>query len=510
MDKRVVKNSVIMICLYAITKIAGFAKEMLMANYYGASMITDAYNVVMTMSSTFFEGITTAIVVGYLVVVTKETDENRINGITSRTISIFATAVFAISLIATVFARQTCSILAVGFDKETMDLTVQMARLVLPFSGLFVAKNVIGGYLQSKNSFWFTGAGNFIMNIVIILSIVLSFGNTNVLALGYSGATVIVWLVGWIAAGQKSFRFRYEIKFDDILNKVVKLAIPVFVTQTIVELNLIIDRNFASVLGSGMVSMFNYANKVYILFVAVFAQAFATAIFPDLSSIGEKSGEKFRAMVRQALEMISLVMVPVAFFVIAKAQDIVEIVFLRGAFQQSDADITAKILCIYALAIPAVALTEILSKCFYAVSKAKEPMWAGVTALVINIAGNFLFIWLWGYIGLAISTVVSTWSLVLILMFFLIKGIERFETLVMMTNMAKIFMASTTGLGVVLLIDYWVTFPVSSIYGKIVFIGVEFLVLMVLYLIMAYVMRLPYVKEFLKTGKKLIEKVKIK
>ena len=64
MEKRVVKNSVIMICLYAITKIAGFAKEMLMANYYGASMVTDAYNVVVTMSSTFFEGITTAIVVG--------------------------------------------------------------------------------------------------------------------------------------------------------------------------------------------------------------------------------------------------------------------------------------------------------------------------------------------------------------------------------------------------------------------------------------------------------------
>lgn len=510
MEKRVVKNSVIMICLYAITKIAGFAKEMLMANYYGASMITDAYNVVVTMSSTFFEGITTAIVVGYLVIVTKENDEEKVNGITSRVISVFATAVFIISLIATVFAKQTCSILAVGFDKETMDLTVHMARLILPFSALFVAKNVIGGYLQSKNIFWFTGAGNFIMNMVLILSIIISFGNTNVLALGYSAATVMVWLVGWIAARHQSFRFRYAIKWDDALKQTVKLAVPVFITQTIVELNLIIDRNFASVLGSGMVSMFNYANKVYVLFVAVFAQAFATAIFPDLSSIGAKSEEKFRHMVKQALEMIALVMVPVALFVTVKAQDIVEIVFLRGAFGQSDADITARILCIYALAIPAVALTEMLNKCFYAVSKAKEPMWAGVAALVMNVVGNFAFIWLWGYIGLAVSTVISTWGLVLILMTGLIKNIKKFEMGSLIKNILRILASSVIGCGVVWLMDRNITLSGGNILGKIALVAVEFLVLVVLYLVTAYLFRLSYVKDFIKIGKKLLNRVKIK
>ncbi len=509
MDKRVVKNSILMISLYGVTKVIGFVKEMLVANYYGATNITDAYNVVVTMSSTFFEGITTAVVVGYLVVVTNDRNKNKVNKITSQTISLFATLVFVISIMATIFAEQTCSVLAVGFDEKTMNLTVQMARMVLPFSALFVAKNVIGGYLQSKNIFWFTGASNLIMNLVLILSIVFSFGNSNILALGYSAATIIVWMVGWQVAKSNSFHFRYKLSWDSVMKEIVKLAIPVFITQTIVEFNLIVDRNFASILGTGMVSLFNYANKVYILFIAIFAQAFATAIFPDLSAAA-KSMEKFKSMVKQSLEIIILVLFPVALFVMIKAHDIIEIVFLRGAFSQTDANITAQILKIYALAIPAVALTEMLNKCYYALNKAKIPMMAGGIGLVINVISNFAFIKIWGYIGLAIATVISSWGIVATLTVKLTYELTKFPKKEIFKNIGKITSATLLGGIGIWLVELCINVTKVDTFLKILIVGVEFLILMGLYLLLTYMMRIPYIKNINKIVRKISERIKRK
>lgn len=411
MKNKIFKNSVILIALLVITKLSGFVKEMLVAQFYGASSITDAYNVVVSMSSILFEGFTVAICTAYISVVAKEKEnERKVCEITSSIMLLLWIVVFILSILAMIFAKYVCKVFAVGFDKETMDMTITMAKIVLPIASLFVIKGILGGYLQVKGSFWYTGIGTFVMNLILMISIICSNHNLYILAGGYVLAAVGVTILGILNAKIQKFKFTPKMTFkDNILKSIIFLALPIFISQSITDLNLLIDRNFASVLGTGMISVFNYANKLNVLFIAIFAQALATVIFPEFAMAAKDKSrrENFHVLLENAIKIALYVMIPIAAFVFFTADEIVDIAFFRGAFTKDNVRVTGNILQIYALTLPFMSCIEIYTKGYYALEDTKKPMIFSGFSLVVNILGNWLLVQFLGYRGLAVSTLVS-------------------------------------------------------------------------------------------------------
>lgn len=495
MKNSILKNSVILIGLLVITKLSGFVKEMLIAQFYGASNITDAYNVVVSMSAILFEGFTVAICAAYISVVTKEKeDERKVCEITSSVMSLLWIVVFILSILAMIFAQYVCKVFAVGFDKETMDMTITMARLVLPIASLFVIKGILGGYLQIKGSFWYTGIGTFVMNLILMGSIICSNYNLYILAGGYVLAAVGVTILGIINAKIQKFKFIPRIDFEDkAIKSIILLALPIFISQSITDLNLLIDRNFASVLGEGMISVFNYANKLNVLFIAIFAQAFATVIFPEFATAAKDrvKKEKFHELLDNAIKISVYVMIPIAAFVFFTADEIVDIAFFRGAFTKENVMVTGDILQIYALTLPFMSSIEIYTKGYYALEDTKKPMIFSTFSLLANIVGNWGLIQLFGYRGLAAATLFSVLLQVALLGLnyekcYRAKKLKGHFIHIMKCTCAVIPFMCLVFINNMIYSMEWI------FWGKLVVVGLEFVTAVVIYALITNIFGMPY------------------
>lgn len=472
--------------MLVITKLSGFVKEMLVAQFYGASSITDAYNVVVSMCSILFEGFTVSICTSYISVVSKERDDQeKVWRTTSNVMLLLWSIVFVLSILAAFFARPVCAIFAVGFDKATMDMTVAMARIVLPIASLFVIKGVLGGYLQVNGSFWYTGIGTCVMNIILIVSVCISKGSIYILAGGYTLAAVGVTVLGIVNAKMRHFQFVPKLKLqDETIKLIVRLSLPIFISQSITDLNLLIDRNFASVLGTGMISMFNYANKLNVLFIAIFAQAFATVIFPEFASLAANRDDKgkFYSLMRNALEITAYIMIPVAVFIGITSKEIVDLAFYRGAFTKSNVLTTGNILQIYAITLPFMSLTEIYTKGYYAIEDTKRPMFFSLVSLLTNIVLNFVLINIAGYRGLAFSTLLSVALQLILLSEIFEKGHK-----VGYVKHICIFSLKCICATIPFLVVFFINAKIYSLdwmyLYKVLLVGIEFIVLGILYLI---------------------------
>ena len=58
--------SIVMVVFSIISKISGFLREIVLAYFYGASNVTDAYFTATTISTTIFAGITVAVATSYI------------------------------------------------------------------------------------------------------------------------------------------------------------------------------------------------------------------------------------------------------------------------------------------------------------------------------------------------------------------------------------------------------------------------------------------------------------
>lgn len=504
MRKKMLQNVIVLISTLVLSKLSGFVKEILMAHLYGVSNITDAYNVVLSLYIILFEGFTIAVCTSYISVIMKEgKSHDKVLEITSNIIVVLWLIVFFLSILATIFAKNVCAVFAVGFNEQTMDMTISMAKIVLPFTSLYVIRGILGGYLQTQGSFWYTGIGMGIMNIVLMISIILSHNNIYILAGGYVLAIIVVTVLGVVAAYKKGFRFTFCIDIKNhTLKKITKLAVPIFVSQVIVDFNLLVDRNFASVLGEGMVSIFNYANKLNGLFIAIFSQTFATIIFPEFSAIAneEKVNENFLSLLERGIKTALYIMIPIALFVCVTSEEIVDVVFGRGAFSLENVLVTGGILQIYALTLPFMTLTEIYTKAYYAIGRAKIPMMHGGVALAANIILNFILVHYGGYKGLALATLLSVIIQVILLGNCFDKSNGGNIIRMLLRYMGKCILASIPVGFVQLINNYIFSFQYNFIY-KFALLGIEFLGFVGCYYIISIICKIDYTNNVEKIKK---------
>lgn len=448
MNKKIIASSSILIVFGILAKISGFFREITLAYYYGAGAITDAYLTATIVASTIFGGITLATGVAFIPVAMRTVPE-KINLLTSNVVNITAIMIMTLSFIVMLYTEQSARFFAVGFDPDTIKITADMIFIILPFYFTYAIGNVFSCYLQSKEMFLFVGISGVLSNIINICFFSVAGNNTKVLAIGFVLSLIIPALLAVFWAYQKGFRYIYILNFkDQNIKEIIKMSVPIFMGTLVLQLNTIVDRNFASTLGTGIVSAMQYANKLNVFFITLFVMSIATSIFPTLSQQANDDLPALKNTASGANNIILLFAIPVTVVILFLGNSIVELVFMRGAFSQESADITANALKIYALGLPALSLAEILNREFYALKDTKAPVVCSVASISTNIILNFLLVKPLGYMGLALATSIAAMVLALLLFYKLRKKIGEIGLRHLLINCSKMTLAAI-GMGIV-------------------------------------------------------------
>ena len=456
MNNKILKATSVLLLFSILTKICGFIRELVMAYYLGTSFVADSYITATGMIATIFSTITMAVGVAFLPALVKSKTEGKdISILTSNILNIVSLMIFGLSIVVCFFSQGIVQLFAIGFKGQALDTTVSIARIILPAYFLYTWKILSNSYLQGEGIFFYNGATTLAANIIIMGSFALWRGNTYILGLGYVFSLALPAIWGIYLIKRKGFRYTRQIAWrEDSNREIFKMAIPVFWGELVVQLNALVDRNFASLLGEGMISSFQYANKLSIFFLTFFVVSIATAAFPTLAEQSVDNGlHSFKRTAAKANNYILLLAVPISAAMAILAKPIIKLVFERGAFDAAATETTALVLAAYSLGIVGQSLSEIPNRQFYALGDSKSAVVCNIIGIITNIMLNLIFIKPLGYIGLALATSVANNIRCAALLYSLHRKIGHIGAKHLLGNLAKMIAASGLMAAIVLILN---------------------------------------------------------
>lgn len=408
------KSAVILMFITLISKITGFVRDIILAQSFGASMITDAYLTALNIPVVLFDGISSSLGTTYIPMffkIREEKGDKEVDKFTSNILNIAILLSIGITIIAIIFTPYIVKIFAIGFKGEEFILTVRFSRILI-FSMIFIAINgLVASYLIANGKFYISGLVTIPFNIFCIISIVIG-GLTN------SNSMVIGTLIAYIAQllFQLPFLFKAGYKHslkidlkDNNIRRILYLIFPVFVGSYANQINTVVNRTLASTLDSGSITALNYANKLNIFAVGILVISISTVMYPILSKLAsEKNIPQFKSTLLRSINIVIIVMLPIMIGMMILSVPIVKILFEEGSFDSHDTYLTSTALFYYSIGIVGFGIRDMISRAFYSLQDTKTPVKNAIIAVFVNIFCSIIFVKILGIGGLALSASISS------------------------------------------------------------------------------------------------------
>lgn len=396
-----------------ISKILGLLRDVILASGFGASVVSDAYIISTSIPSLLVGAVATAIMSTYIPVLNsalKESDEaaadfnNNAVGLSTIIVTIFLLIFF-------MFPDFIVSLFVLGFDNSNLELVINMTRITIYMSYFLVLISIFSSYLQNNGKFKATSFNGLIFNSISIIGILLSAKyNVMIMAytfvIGYFIATLQLYYQAYKNGLRIKLKFNYKNKY---IKKFIMLTIPVILNSMVWDINVVIDKTLTSTVGTGYVSGLNYSFKLINVANDIIAVSIATFIFPRISKLyhKDKISDLFNTLFH-SINLITILLIPISVGFIFFAESIVQILFMRGNFDEFALSITATSLRLYSLTLLTSGLNVIIYKYYNSVEENRIPAINAMISIIFNIVMNLIFIKPFGYKGIIFSTVLST------------------------------------------------------------------------------------------------------
>jgi len=510
MKDKAVKTISFMAVIILFAKFLGLFRETMIAGVFGQGNASDILNTATQIPLLFFD-MTLGVAIlstfvpvfnGYL----EKDGRERAEQFACNFISVVGLVSVIGVAIGMIFAKPILNIMVSGYAPEKIDETATLLRILFPsiiFTGIAY---IIVGILQSYGEFNVPSLISVVSNLIMI-GYLFIFGNK----LGLKGV-IISMLVAWMSQvffqlpslKKKGFKYSFSLNFkDEGIKKCALMAIPVLVSSWVNPLCSVINMAFGSHMAEGTVSGLNWAYKIYIIMVGVFAYAITNFIFPKLSRMTERE-EEFAETTRTSLSWVIFIITLIAGLFIALSEPVIRLVFERGEFTADNTRITATALFYYSFGMVGYAICEILNKSFYALSDGKTPMIASVIGVAINFVTAYLFTQTFqmGIGGLALAGAVSSIGIALILLYRINKKKRGTVTKTFVINTAKVILCGVIA-GIASNIVYnLVKFIGNGFFETVLQLGVSAIAGLIVYAIAGVVLRTEEIKLlFKKVGK---------
>lgn len=414
MSKSNKRNISIVMIITIISKCLGFVRDMVLANYYGTSDVTDAFFVSQTIPEFLFSLVVQAISVGFIpifMLIKENGGKEKANTFTNNILKLCILLSVALIVVVNIFAQEIVFIFASGFQGDKAALTIEFTRIIV-FSMVFrITVSVYSAFLNANGSFVKPALNGVVLDIVSIISIVISsVTKSTVLVYGIIFATFLQFVMLFTSVIEEKPLISISLKniIDDDVKKIIRMLLPVVLGVGSSQINVLADRTMASAI-PGAISSLNYANKTNNVVENIIILSLATVVFPLFSkNIAKNDRVSFKHNVQKSFDVVSFCMIPCAFFFFACSKEIISVVFARGAFGFNEIESTSIAMKYYSMGLVSLSYNIILTRALYALKKVSTVSCISCFSVALNILFNFFLKPLMGIGGLALATSIST------------------------------------------------------------------------------------------------------
>ena len=406
----------------SISRILGFIRDILIAQYLGVSMLSDAFFAAFRLPNffrrIFAEGAFNSAFVPIFIekLQNKKSDQDELLFVRN-IFSFLFYALLIFTILFQIFMPFFMEILFPGFftDPEKSSTLISLSRITIFYLIFISLVSLCSGILNSINKFAVPASAPIVLNLTLIASVFV-FGAiapnyAYALSWGVFAAGILQFLWVFIFTVKSGFLLYPQMpKFNTDAKKFFKKLIPGIIGGNVMQINLLVDSIFASMI-AGAVSYLYYADRINQLPLAMIGIAIGVALLPALSR-KIKSGENDGAIKLQnmALEVGLILVIPATLALTVLAYPIISSLFERGKFTSSESAFVAQALMFYSFGLPSYVLVKVMEPAFFSRGDTKTPMKIAFLCLAVNAALNAIFFFLeFGFVGIVLASVISTY-----------------------------------------------------------------------------------------------------
>lgn len=415
-----------------LSKPLGLLREIVIADFFGASKVTDAFFVSQILPNVFGTIIAGALISAFIPVFirVRETEgEGEAWSLTSKVFSLLTLVLILICLLIYFFAGPVTRVMAPGFGPSEQKLASWLLKFMIPTVFLGTLLGLFTAVLNSYQHFLLPAAAALLNNIFLISAVILLAAKSGIVSLiiGSIGAVACQFcIVGGGLFFKKPF-LRLSFKWrDPNLSMVFKMVIPIVVGSSAGLINLMVDRAIASGLPEASISALNYSSKIMGIPQGMFIANVATAIFPTLSlQVAKNALGDFKRSLSRSLLALWYIILPSTAGLVFLSNPIIATIYQHGAFTAEDTLLTSGTLIFYSLGLFAHGGNSLLGNAFVSLRDTITPMKMGFLVVAVNIILNLLFSKLMGASGIALATSISAFLNFTLLFLLLNKKVGR-------------------------------------------------------------------------------------
>lgn len=460
--KNLKKNTVVVMVVIIISKLIGMLRDVVLANYYGTSNVSDAYLIAVSVPTLLFYFIGHALSTSFLPIYNKvkhdKGDADALKYMNNLLcVSLLLCAVLVALLLA--FPQVIVKLFATGFDVETTNIASKMIRMCAPSLFFMAIINVWSGYLHAKENFVLPAAISLPRNVAIITSIIVSAScGINFLAIGLLVAYILELLFLLPSVFKNGYRPQLYVNLkDQEMKDTMVMVAPIIIGIGVSQINKIIDKSLASTIVVGGISALSYASIINNAVQEVLVTGIITILFADCAKlVAQEKHDDVKDKLSQTINVMQALLIPATAGVIILAEPIVKLVLMRGSFDESSLALTSGALKGYTIGLVFLAMRDALIKVLCAYKDTRATTITSSVAIVINIVLNLILSKVLGVMGLAIATSASTLCNCFMLYLILTKKMGNLGFKKMLSNILKVLLCTgIMGVLVYFMFNYW-------------------------------------------------------
>lgn len=466
--------------LTAVSRVFGFARDILLARVLGAGLAADAFQLAFTLPNTFrrlfAEG---AFSVAFVPLYSRALhgsdgepgSEAAAEKFADDVLSVFVWVLLAFTGLCMIAMPGIVWLLAREYAQVPgkFELSVFLSRMTFPYLGLVSLVAMLSGLLNARSRFGPGAAAPVLLNIVLISGILL--GNhlrgqsdddvvvVQVLAaaVSLSGVAQLAYL--WWETRRAGVRLKVKMpRLTPEVRKLGVLILPATFGAGIYQISQLVDTFFATSLPQGSLTLLKLADRLNQMPLGIVGIALGTAILPMLSR-HIHTGDQAEAQRLQgnAFEIATLLTLPAAAALAVCAPAFCAAFFVGGKFTSADGALMAQIVVALVAGLPAYVIVKVLNPGFFAREDTRTPVWTALVSLIFNVALNLYVVNRYGIVGLAGATAASA-SLNCLLLYVILhrRGWFRF-TAKLVSRIARQLIATAAMTGVL-----WYLMPLMA------------------------------------------------
>jgi len=408
--KRVFTNAALVGVLATAAKLAGAAKVMVTARFFGAGDQLDAFVIAFLLPAFFTDivaGSFGASFVPAFIRVRSNQGEAAARVFARTGLALVLSAMLAVSVLLAIGGRWVLPLLGSSFSAEKLQITTTLFLALILWIPMGACIATWRAVLNAHNAFALAAAAPLTTPLATIAFMYAGANRWSVYSLCWgtlAGVTVETLLLGWGVRRLGIPILPAWLGWTPEMSAIRAQYVPLLAGSMFAALCPLIDQAVAGSLGSGSVSALAYGTKLGSVLAAISATAIATAVLPEFSRLAAlHDWSHLRHTVRVHSAVIAVVALPAVAAIVWLSAAIVRTFYQGGAFDASAAHVVTSVQQFALLQVPFTILLVVAGRLAVAVSATAVMIRASLITVAATVVGDLVLARTMGIAGIPLA-----------------------------------------------------------------------------------------------------------